>query len=152
MVSAETGHPVLTDERTGLPNRLQFETVYRFLFYGADRGVPLTLMMVQMDASDESAFVSAAHRIASSTRSSDLLSHLGDGRFVTLLLGCNLYGARIAADRVSAVLGSVPGTRFAIGLAAYRDEMQERSELLDAAARALDEARAAGGGEEIGVA
>ncbi len=152
MASAETGHPVLTDERTGLPNRLQFETVYRFLFYGADRGVPLTLMMLELEADDEASFVGAAHRLGDATRSSDLLAHLGDGRFVILLLGCNQHGGRLAADRLSGVLGSVRGIRFSIALAAWHEEMKERAELLNAAAKALEEARAAGGGEEIGVA
>ncbi len=152
MASVGTGHPVLTDGRTGLPNRLQFETVYRFLFFGADRGVPLALMMMQIDASDESSFVAAARRLASSTRSSDLLAHLGDGRFVTLLLGCNQHGARIAADRVASLLGEVPGTTFAIALAAYHEELKEPPQLLDAAEGALERARAAGGGAEIGVA
>ncbi len=152
MASAEALHPVLTDERTGLPNRLQFETVYRFLFYGADRGVPLTLMLVQIDAEDEAAFVEAAHRMAASTRSSDLLAHLGDGRFVTLLLSCNLHGARLAADRIATLLGVLEDTRFAVALAAHMEEMKQPSELMDAAAKALDQARAAGGGPEIGVA
>lgn len=152
MASAETGHPVLTDERTGLPNRLQFETVYRFLFYGADRGVPLTLMMVQMEADDESTFVGAAHRLASSTRNSDLLAHLGEGRFVILLLACNQHGGRIAADRMSSALTNMGDVRFAIALAAWHEEMKEPSSLTDAAEKALEEARAAGGGEEIVVA
>ncbi len=152
MATAEAGHPALTDQRTGLPNRLQFETVYRFLFNGADRGVPLTLMMVQFDPTEEASFLGAARRLASSTRNSDLLAHLGDGLFVTLLLGCNLHGARLAADRIAGVLGNMLGQRFAIGLASYNEDMQQSSELLDAAARAVEDARAAGGGGEIGVA
>lgn len=152
MASVEPGHPALTDQRTGLPNRIQFETVYRFLFDGADRGLPLTLMMVRIEAVDESSFLSAARQLASSTRSSDLLAHLGDGLFATLMLGRNLHGARVAADRMASVLGTVLSHGFAIGLAAYHEDMKESSELVDAAARAVDEARAAGGGAEIGVA
>lgn len=152
MAAAEPGHPALTDQRTGLPNRVQFETVYRFLFDGADRGVPLTLMMVRMEAEEESSFLSGARQLASSTRSSDLLAHLGDGLFATLLLGCNLHGARLAADRMADVLSAVRPLKFAIGLAPYHEDMKESSELVDAATRAVDEARAAGGGTEIGVA
>jgi len=152
MASADIRHPALTDERTGLPNRLQFDTVYRFLFAGADRGVPLALLMVQMDIRDEEAFRRAADRLGSSTRSSDLLAHLGDGHFVTLLLGCNLHGARLVADRVAGLLAEVLDVPFAVGLAAYQDEMTDPSELMDAVVGATSDARAAGGGTEIGVA
>ena len=44
MTEFSAGHPALTDELTGLPNRLHFEAVYRVLFPAADRGVPLTLI------------------------------------------------------------------------------------------------------------
>ncbi len=152
MPFTETGHPALTDERTGLPNKLQFETVYRFLFAAADRGVPLALMLIHLDVTEESAFRGAAARLAASTRGSDLLAHLGDGRFVTILFGCNLHGARVAADRMSTVLADEIGGRFAVGMAAYRDGMKQPSELMDAASRAVDDAWAAGGGSEIGIA
>jgi len=152
MASSEHGHPALIDERTGLPNRLQFDTVYRFLFAGADRGVPLALLMVQMDVRDEEAFRRAADELAKSTRGSDLLAHLGDGRFVTLLLGCNVHGARLVADRVAGLLADVLGTGFAVGLAGYRDDMTDPSQLMDAVVGAMSDAQAAGGGMEIGVA
>jgi GGDEF domain-containing protein len=152
MISPETGHPALTDGRTGLPNRLQFETVYRFLFAGADRGAPFALMMVEMDVRDEATFREAASRIARATRSSDLLAHFGDGRFVILLLACNLHGARIAADRMAAVLADFLGSGFAVGLAVFKGGMEQPSDLIEALEAAVADARASGGGTEIGLA
>lgn len=152
MISPETGHPALTDERTGLPNRLHFETVYRFLFAGADRGVPLALMMVEIDVQDEPRFRDVAARLAALTRSSDMVAHLGDGRFVTLLIGCNLHGARIAADRMAVLLADSLGSGYAVGLAVLKGDMQDPSELIVALEAAVADARAKGGGTEIGLA
>lgn len=152
MISPETSHPALTDERTGLPNQLQFETVFRFLFAAADRGVALALMTVEMDTPDEAAFTSAVARLAAVTRSSDLLAHLGDGRFVTILIGCNQHGAQVVADRVVGVLADFLGSGYAVGVAAFNGTMQQPSELLDALEAAVADARARGGGPEIGLA
>jgi GGDEF domain-containing protein len=143
------GHPALTDEHTGLANRLHFELVYSYLFNGADRGVPLTLMLLTTAAPDRDALRELGERIQATTRTSDLVAHLGGGRFIVILLGTNLSGGRIAADRVEVALQNVAVGPVAIGLAAYRVEMKESSDLLKAVDEALRKAEAAGGGVEL---
>ncbi|HSW31172.1 MAG TPA: diguanylate cyclase [Longimicrobiales bacterium] len=143
------GHPALTDERTGLANRLHFELVYSYLFNGADRGVPLTLMLVSTSAPDAEALRALGERIQATTRTSDLVAHLGGGRFIVILLGTNLSGGRIAADRMEMALQGVAVGPVAIGLATYRAEMKESSELLKSVDDALQRAAAAGGGVEL---
>ena len=79
----------------------------------------------------------------------DLVAHLGHGRYVVLLLGTNLSGARIAADRIAGALRPLSPGRISIGLAAYDARMTDPAELLEAADRALLAAEAAGGGVEL---
>lgn len=143
------GHPALTDESTGLANRLHFELVYSYLFAGADRGVPLTLMLFSVPSPDREQLRVLGERIQTMTRSADLVSHLGDGRFAALLLGSNLPGGRIAADRVEVALRELLPGPVCIGLAAYDPEMKESSELLAAAEEARTRAETAGGGLEM---
>lgn len=143
------GHPALTDEHTGLANRLHFELVYSYLFNGADRGVPLTLMLLTTPAPDRDALRMLGERIQATTRTSDLVAHLGGGRFIVILLGTNLSGGRIAADRMEVALEGVAAGPVAIGLATYRVEMKESSDLLKAVDEALQRAEAAGGGVEL---
>ncbi len=143
------GHPALTDEYTGLANRLHFELVYSYLFNGADRGVPLTLMLLSTPAPDSDTMRALGERIQATTRTSDLVAHLGGGRFIVILLGTNLSGGRIAADRVEMALQSVSVGTVSIGLASYRPEMKESSDLLKAVDEALQRAEAAGGGVEL---
>jgi len=143
------GHPALTDEHTGLANRLHFELVYSYLFNGADRGVPLTLMLLSTPAPDRDTLRALGECIQATTRTSDLVAHLGGGRFIVILLGTNLSGGRIAADRVEMALQSTAVGTVAIGLATYRAEMKESSDLLRAVDEALQRAEAAGGGVEL---
>jgi GGDEF domain-containing protein len=139
-------HPALTDETSGLANRLHFELVYKYLFSGADRGVPLTIMLIAATAPTPDTMRALGGRIRDTTRSSDLVAHLGDGRFIILLMGCNLAGGRITADRMETALTEVATGTVSMGLASYQPEMKEASDLLDAADQALQEAQAAGGG------
>lgn len=143
------GHPALTDKDTGLANRLHFELVYSYLFHGADRGVPLTLMLLSTPAPTPDLVHALGERIQRSTRSSDLVAHLGGGRFIVILLGTNLSGGRIAADRVETALADVTDIPVSIGLAHYQPEMKESTELLHAVDDALQRAEAAGGGVEL---
>lgn len=143
------GHPALTDEHSGLANRLHFELVYSYLFNGADRGVPLTLMLLTTPVTGPDSLRVLGERIQATTRTSDLVAHLGGGRFIVILLGTNLSGGRIAADRVEMALQSVATGAVSIGLATYRPEMKESSELLRAVDEALQRAEAAGGGVEL---
>jgi diguanylate cyclase (GGDEF)-like protein len=148
------GHPALTDGLTGLANRLHFELVYSYLFEAGDRGVALTVMLLSVggeSAGDQERnhLRVLGERVQDTTRTSDLVSYLGHGRFVVLLLGTNLQGARIAADRVEVALEGVISDPVSIGLAMFHAEMKESSELLEAADRALRLAEEAGGGVEL---
>jgi GGDEF domain-containing protein len=78
------------------------------------------------------------------------VAHVGGGRYVVLLLGTNLPGARIAADRLEIALADVSTSRPSFGIVAYNRSMKESSELLEAADRALTAAEKAGGGVELG--
>jgi len=140
------GHPALTDESSGLANRLHFELVYSYLFHGAGRGVPLTIMLISASAPTPDAMRRLGERIQDMTRSSDLVAHLGNGRFAILLLGSNLSGGRVAADRIEMALADVATGSVAIGLATHRPEMKEPTDLLRVVDEALAQAEAAGGG------
>ncbi|MGY8799891.1 MAG: hypothetical protein ACKVG4_14055 [Longimicrobiales bacterium] len=67
-------------------------------------------------------------KLQETTRTSDLARHLGHGRFAVLLLGTNLQGGRITADRVESALAEI--APLSIGLAAYGVDMKESSDLL----------------------
>ena len=146
-------HPALTDAQTGLANRLNFELVYNYLFEAGNRGLAFSVMLVSTDsevgaaASDVRAVGQA---IEGTTRNSDLVSHVGSGRYVVLLLGTNLQGGRIAADRTEMALSGLVAGTVCFGLAAYSSEMRNSQDLLAAADKALLGAEAAGGGIEFG--
>jgi len=147
------GHPAVTDAQTGLANRLHFELVYSYLFAGGNRGLTFTVMLLSVggpDAIPEQGLRALGQRIRKTTRDSDLVAHVGRGRYVVLLLGTNLQGARIAADRIEVALAELEGWPVSVGLAVYTPDMQDSSQLLEAADKALLAAEAAGGGIEFG--
>jgi GGDEF domain-containing protein len=146
------GHPALTDPNTGLANGLHFELVYSYLFSAGYRGLTFTVMLLSLggpDAVPEERLRAVGQKIQRTTRDSDLVAHVGRGRFVVLLLGTNLQGARIAADRVEIALADVAGSHLSFGLAGYDNTMQDSAMLLEAANRALLAAEKAGGGVEF---
>lgn len=149
------GHPALTDPHTGLANRLQFELVYSYLFVAGDRGMAFTVLLLSVGEAD--GIASTPERLSvigaaihQTTRLADLVAHVGSGRYVVLLLGTNLSGARIAADRIEGALQPLSPARISIGLATYDARMVDPAQLLEAADRALLAAEAAGGGVELG--
>ncbi|MGE0160470.1 MAG: diguanylate cyclase [Gemmatimonadales bacterium] len=146
-------HPALTDAETGLANGLHFDLVYSYLFAAGDRGLAFTVMLLSVGAPDSSSKdrpKAIGQKIRSVTRDADLVAHVGGGRYVVLLLGTNLPGARIAADRLEIALGDLTTSRPSFGIVAYNRSMKESSELLEAADRALVAAQEAGGGVELG--
>jgi GGDEF domain-containing protein len=148
-----TQHPALTDPQTGLANGLHFDLVYSYLFAAGDRGLSFTVMLLSVGGPDripKDRLKSVGQKVRSTTREADLVAHVGHGRYVVLLLGTNLQGARIAADRLEIALGDVATDRAAFGLVAYHRTMEDSSELLEAADRALLAAEGAGGGVELG--
>ena len=142
-------HPALTDAETGLANRLHFELVYSYLFEAGDRGLTFTVMLVSTGNPTRSDLRTIGQAVRLTTRAADLVSHVGQGRYVVLLLGTNLQGARIAADRVENALRDMAPGPVCFGIAAFRPKMKESSELLEAADSALAAAEAAGGGLEF---
>ncbi|MDA0327416.1 MAG: diguanylate cyclase [Gemmatimonadetes bacterium] len=146
-------HPALTDAETGLANRLHFELVYNYMFEAGHRGMPFTVMLVSVGAGDGAPAAelrALGQAIEKVTRNADLVCHVGSGRYAVLLLGTNLQGARIAADRVeSSVTGLATGV-ISFGLAVYRVELKDSQKLLEEADRALLAAEAGGGGVEFG--
>ncbi len=153
------GHPALTDTLTGLANRLHFETVFRIVFEEGDRGIPVTVLLLDLDnftefqeqtseARGDEVLREVGQTLNKMTRQTDLLAHMGGDRFCVLLVNCNVPGAMIVADRCQMFLDDFradSGIRFSIGIATYRKEMEARQDLLDAAEQALKEAKAAGG-------
>ncbi|MEQ1856456.1 MAG: diguanylate cyclase [Longimicrobiales bacterium] len=146
------GHPALTDSVTGLANGLHFELVYSYLFSAGDRGLAFTVMLLSVGGPDgvpKERLRTVGQKIQATTRDSDLVAHVGGGRYVVLLLGTNLQGARIAADRLEMAIGELAPGAMSVGLAAYDRRMRDSSELLEAADRALLAAEAQGGGVEM---
>jgi GGDEF domain-containing protein len=145
-------HPALTDAHTGLANRLHFELVYNYMFEAGNRGMPFSVMLVSVGA-EEGAPMDEIRKlgqaIEKTTRNSDLVSHVGSGRYVVLLRDTNLQGGRIAVDRIEIALdGRAPGD-VCFGLAAYSDKIVDSQQLLESADKALLAAEAAGGGVEF---
>ena len=83
-----------------------------------------------LDSSDPALLNGVGTRVQETTRTADLAAYLGHGRFVVLLLGANLQGARIAADRLEVALGELPAGPLSIGLAMYRRSADNRLEMI----------------------
>ena len=146
-------HPAVTDSQTGLANRLHFDLVYNYIFEAGNRGMPFTVMLVSPGADEDTpseTIRNLGQAVEKTTRNSDLVSHVGGGRYVVLLLGTNLQGGRLAADRVEMALRPLAPGAISFGLAAYNDSYPSAQELLQAADTALLKAEAAGGGVEFG--
>jgi GGDEF domain-containing protein len=144
-------HPALVDTQTGLANRLHFELVYNYLFEAGNRGLPFTVMLVSTGtASPVDNARSLGTAIEDTTRNSDLVSYVGTSRYVVLLLGTNLQGGRIAADRIETALDGLDTGAVSFGIAAYSDDMKSSQTLMAAADTALLSAEESGGGVEFG--
>jgi len=152
------GHPALTDAQTGLPNKLHWDTVFGIIFAAGSRGIPLTLILMEVDEyqswlleidpdrADE-VFAALGRCFGNNTRQSDLAARIQASRFALLLLDCNLAGGRLVADRFDALLDPIremSGLSFSMGAAAYDREMTRLEDLLGAAEVALKAAQAKG--------
>ena len=138
MIDHAAGHPALTDQPTGLANRLHFDLVYGYLFEAGDRGMALTVLLLsfgtgEFESSNPETLRKLGERIQDTTRNNDLAGHLGHGRIVILLFGSNIAGTLIAAERVEAAVGELGIGRVSIGIAMYQAAMKEPSDLLEAA-------------------
>jgi diguanylate cyclase (GGDEF)-like protein len=150
----------LKDEATGLSNRRHFDILYHFLFNVADRGVPVTLVLFQLDdpegadaegrvtGTGAEALVDFAGALASATRTTDLAARFSPDRLVALLVDCNQQGGLIYADRVLDAAQGVrrsSGRTVSVGIATYEKEITDPDELISRAEAALEGARKAGG-------
>lgn len=156
-------HPALTDPQTRLPNDLHWDTVYGVVFGAAHRGIPLTLILMEVDhylrwkeerSPEEVARVMMALGAAldGATRDSDLVARTDENRFSFALLGCNLAGGQLATERLDACLEPLrrdAGMKFSIGVASHSLEMKRSEDLLSEAEKALRRAQARGGGVEF---
>ncbi len=151
-------HPALTDQKTGLPNRLHFETVLKPLFAGGRRGLLLSIILLEIDDVDEwqrdadAGEVDRVLRLVGTTmapaiRESDLLARVEEGRFVVCLIDCNMAGAVLVADRIDGLLDPVrsgSGLGFSIGGATFDPGMGQPQDLLKAAEDSLRVAQGRG--------
>lgn len=153
------GHPALTDAQTGLPNALHWDTVFGVIFAAGDRGIPLTLIILEIDqflgwaGAREAGEVDRILRtlgadLGNTTRQSDLAARLDEARFAFVLLDCNLAGGRLVADRLDVLLDPIRsegGLSFSMGVATYDREMTRPEQLIGGAESALRSAQAKGG-------
>ena len=125
-----------------------FAIILEFAAGIADRGIPLSLVLVEPDGDPEAAFLDRfAEQAATRIRRSDRFARLTDRRFAALLVDCNRQGAMIFADRVQ----SLPKAEsreitLSCGIPWWTEPMKRHGELMAAAEGALDRARSAGGG------
>jgi diguanylate cyclase (GGDEF)-like protein len=153
------GHPALTDTQTGLPNKLHWDTVFGVIFAAGDRGIPLTVILLEADGFGEWLDQSSAHEkevalgalgdaVAATTRQTDLVARTDESRVAFVLLDCNLAGGRLVADRVDSLLNPVremTGLSFSMGVASYTRDMVKAEQLFEAAEAALRTAQEKGG-------
>lgn len=155
----QSGHPALTDEQTGMPNDLHWDTVFGILFAVADRGIPLTLLLLEMDDYDiwvkgrteaevDAVFGALGEAFNRTVRQSDLAARIGKERFSLALVDCNLAGGHLVADRLDALVEPFreeAGLAFSMGVASYNREMRGPGDLMEGAEKALRHAQAQGG-------
>jgi len=151
-------HPALTDEQTGLPNRLHFDTVFGTLFATSQRGLPLSLIILEIDhagdwlgttdsAEANGILKAIGQTLAPILRQMDLLARADEGRFAVCLIDCNMAGAVLVADRIDGLLDSIrrsSGLGFSIGGATFDPDMAGPSDLFGAAEEALEAAQSRG--------
>jgi diguanylate cyclase (GGDEF)-like protein len=157
-IDGRAGHPALTDSQTGLPNKLHWDTVFGVIFAAADRGIPLTLILLEIDQYQEwnlghdpeeadRVFAALGETLGMAVRQSDLAARTQEGRFAFLLMDCNLAGGRLVADRLDAILDPVrnrSGLGFSMGVAAHARSMARPEDLVGAAETALTAAQGRG--------
>ncbi len=154
-------HPALTDDQTGLPNRLHFDTVFDIVFAAGDRGIPLTLIFLEVDRylewttrhggeAVDHAMKTLGDALATTIRQTDLVARVEEARFAFVLLDCNMAGGRLVVDRLDGLVGPFreeTGLKVSIGVAAYAREMDRPYDLIGAAEHALRAAQARGGND-----
>jgi diguanylate cyclase (GGDEF)-like protein/PAS domain S-box-containing protein len=150
-----------SDTLTGLPNRRLIDFMLAKEFAAAQRGRPLSAVLVDIDGlADYNArhgqrSGDAALRLVSETFGCQMRSMNMGGRyegdsFLAILSGENVDGAWVFAERTRAAVATArPNTGLrvtvSIGVAQYERWMRNPADLLDATSQALRRARAQGG-------
>lgn len=133
-----------------------FNTILDFAFGIADRGVPLSLVLIEPDdwpagelpGDKAEALEQLARDVADRTRRSDRVTRLTDTCFAALLMDCNRQGALIFADRLQVAAGefsTMSGCTVSCAIATFAEGMGSSSDLLDAARATLSTAHRSGG-------
>jgi len=149
----------LTEGQTGLPHRLHFDTVFEIIFATGSRGVPSTVILLEIEGFNDWAgggdgaevgrvLRSLASILRPVVRQTDVLARSDEARFVICLLDCNLAGGVLVADRIDGLLDSVreaTGLRFSMGGAVFDAEMDRPEDLMGAAEEGLRMAQERGG-------
>lgn len=118
----------LTDELTGLANRRHMKLVLSHALAAARRGVPLTLVLIDVDdfkqINDREGHLAGdrvlrrlAQCLQTQGRGSDLVVRFGGDEFVVVLPGGDLHGAESFMRRVRARLDA--GITVSFGIAEY---------------------------------
>lgn len=156
--------PDLLDTLTGLSNERHFEIAYDFAFAVAERGIPLSVVMLELhdfegfrDGHSEYEAEGVLRRfgeiLGGTTRRMDVVARIGDSRCACLLLDCNLQGGMVFADRVQAMCEPMDeewGLFPSAGLAAYASSMKgDPNALRLGAEEALREALDQGAGTVV---
>ncbi len=146
----------LLDAATGLPNRRHAELHLEIEFGLAQRGRPITAVLLQLDrfksyngrpgpnsGADVLRLVGSALR--RTTRRLNLSARFGADQFLCLLGGSHDEGALVFMAAVQATLRDLGGSQslpsISAGIATYRPSMRSWPELVSAAAAALELAR-----------
>jgi diguanylate cyclase (GGDEF)-like protein len=149
----------LTDDLTGLANRRHARMVLEREFAAAQRGRPLSVVMIDLDhfktfndrhghRAGDAALRAFGDALARGTRQMDLAARYGGEEFLVVLSSSRIDGAFAYADRLRAAFathqGNVHGLTISIGLATHTAGMASVDELLVAADQAMYVAKQGG--------
>jgi len=153
-----------TDSLTGLNNRRRFFELAQHEFKRRERHpTPLAVIMLDIDhfksvndryghAIGDLALQTVARRCKQAVRNIDILGRYGGEEFVSILLGTDLYGAKIVAERLRQRVEAPPvetedgplTITISVGIAELTPDCQDLDLLLRRADQALYMAKQAG--------
>ncbi|MCC7111279.1 MAG: GGDEF domain-containing protein [Deltaproteobacteria bacterium] len=156
-----------TDELTGVPDKKQMERLARReLALARRRGVALSVLKLDVEglerinevhgrAVGDEALRAIASMCQAALRETDMLSRVAGDEFVAVVMDANAEGAKALSDRLRAKLKNAPllaGDKLLevtvnVGTATLAEGDQSIDDLVIRANRALNEARAQGGGD-----
>jgi GGDEF domain-containing protein len=132
----------LSDPDTSLANRLHMEVVMKQYLALADRGSPLSVVVMAMageNARDRDHIAAAARLTRSSVRGADLVARYGPDRFVLILPQCADSGAQRVIYRIRERGGSE--ISFDAGVAEFGPGLTTMDQLIALATDSMERAR-----------